>query len=104
MKENNGSENGQFWDGKTEFDLAVIGGGSGAFAAAIKSSELGAKVAIIEEGVIGGTCLNRGCVPSKHLIRAAEIYHLAESNPFPGFSLKRSRLDFASLIKPKSGS
>ena len=101
MKENNGSENGQFWDGKTEFDLAVIGGGSGAFAAAIKGSELGAKVAIIEEGVIGGTCLNRGCVPSKHLIRAAEIYHLAESNPFPGFSLKRSSLDFASLIKKK---
>lgn len=55
-----------------EFDLMVIGGGSAAFAAAIKASELGAKVAIVESGIIGGTCVNVGCVPSKTLIRAAE--------------------------------
>ncbi|MDE1975698.1 MAG: mercury(II) reductase [Elusimicrobia bacterium] len=101
MKQNNGVEGREFWDGATKFDLAVIGGGSGAFAAAIKGSEMGAKVAIIEEGVIGGTCLNRGCVPTKHLIRAAEVYHLAQSNPFAGFSLKRSKLDFAKLIEKK---
>jgi len=101
MGNNKGARAGEFWDGGAEFDLAVIGGGSGAFAAAIKGSELGAKVAVIEEGVIGGTCLNRGCVPTKHLIRAAEIYHLAKSNPFAGFSLKRSKLDFAKLIEKK---
>jgi mercuric reductase len=55
-----------------EFDLMIIGGGSAAFAAAIKASELGAKVAIVESGTIGGTCVNVGCVPSKTLIRAAE--------------------------------
>ena len=55
------------------FDLMIIGGGSAAFAAAIKAAELGARVAIIEKGVIGGTCVNIGCVPSKTLIKAAEL-------------------------------
>jgi mercuric reductase len=50
-----------------DFDLMTIGGGSAAFAAAIKAAELGARVAIVEEGTIGGTCVNIGCVPSKTL-------------------------------------
>ncbi len=103
MNQNHEQETENFWDGRTDFDLIVVGGGSAAFAAAIKGSELGARVAVVEENVIGGTCLNRGCVPTKHLIRAAEIYHLAEANPFPGFSLKRSSLDFAKLIEKKDG-
>ncbi|MBI4465433.1 MAG: cation transporter, partial [Acidobacteria bacterium] len=56
-----------------EFDLMILGGGSAAFAGAIKAAELGAKVAIVEKGTIGGTCVNIGCVPSKTLIKAAEI-------------------------------
>ncbi len=61
-----------------EYDLMTIGGGSAAFAAAIKAAELGAKVAIVEKGTIGGTCVNIGCVPSKTLIKAAELcYHSA---------------------------
>jgi mercuric reductase len=103
MNQNGDQDRGESWDGRTNFDLIVVGGGSAAFAAAIKGSELGARVAVVEEGVIGGTCLNRGCVPTKHLIRAAEIYHMAEANPFPGFSLKRSKLDFAKLIEKKDG-
>src|SRR5581483_11944738 len=68
-----------------DFDLMVIGGGSAAFAAAIKASELGARAAIVEQGTIGGTCVNVGCVPSTTLINAAEIcYHTAYSN-FKGF-------------------
>src|SRR5574340_863353 len=60
------------------FDLMTIGGGSAAFAAAIKGAELGATVAIVEDGTICGTCVNIGCVPSKTLIRAAELcYHSA---------------------------
>ncbi len=59
-------------------DLMTIGGGSTAFAAAIKAAELGARVAIVEKGTIGGTCVNIGCVPSKTLIKAAELcYHSA---------------------------
>ncbi|MGH8520792.1 MAG: cation transporter, partial [Gammaproteobacteria bacterium] len=60
-----------------DFDLMTIGGGSAAFAAAIKAAELGARVVIVEEGTIGGTCVNIGCVPSKTLIKAAEICYSA---------------------------
>ncbi len=61
-----------------DYDLMTIGGGSAAFSAAIKAAELGARVAIVEKGTIGGTCVNIGCVPSKMLIKAAELcYHSA---------------------------
>ncbi len=53
------------------YDLFVLGGGSAGFAGAIKASDLGAKVLVVEKGVIGGTCLNRGCIPSKFLIETA---------------------------------
>ena len=49
-----------------EYDLIVLGSGSAAFGAAIKAVDLGAKVAMIERGTVGGTCVNVGCVPSKH--------------------------------------
>jgi dihydrolipoamide dehydrogenase len=55
------------------FDLVVLGGGSGGYATAIRASELGAKVAIIERDKLGGTCLHRGCVPTKALLHAAEV-------------------------------
>lgn len=84
-----------------EYDLVILGGGSGAFAAAIKADEMGARVAIVEEGVIGGTCLNRGCVPTKHLVRAAEIYHLAGHNPFPGITTEQGQVNLAKLIEKK---
>ncbi len=60
-------------------DLVVIGAGSAGFAAAIRASELGAKVALVGDGTIGGTCVNIGCVPSKTLIRAAETLHQAHA-------------------------
>lgn len=60
---------------RAEFDVAVIGAGSAGFSAAITAAELGAKVAIVGHGTIGGTCVNVGCVPSKTLIRAAEAVH-----------------------------
>lgn len=67
------------------FDIAVIGAGSAGFSAAITAAELGARVALIGNGTIGGTCVNVGCVPSKALIRAAEAVHSgAASTRFPG--------------------
>lgn len=67
--------------------VAVIGSGGGAMAAALKAAELGAQVTLIERGVIGGTCVNIGCVPSKIFIRAAHVAHLRRSSPFdPGLS------------------
>lgn len=62
--------------------IAVIGSGGGAMAAALKAAELGATVTLVERGVIGGTCVNVGCVPSKILIRAAHVAHLRRESPF----------------------
>ncbi len=64
---------------KGTYDLAVIGAGSAGFSAAITAAELGANVALIGHGTIGGTCVNIGCVPSKTLIRAAETLHQAQT-------------------------
>lgn len=64
------------------YDLFVLGGGSAGFASAIKASELGAKVLIANKNTIGGTCLNRGCIPSKYLIEIAKTYHRYMSSPF----------------------
>ena len=62
--------------------IAVIGSGGSAMAAALKATELGARVTLIERGTIGGTCVNIGCVPSKIMIRAAHIAHLRRNSPF----------------------
>ena len=65
-------------------DIAIVGGGSAGFAAAIKGAELGARVALVEAGTLGGTCVNVGCVPSKTLIRAAEAQHRRVHHGFRG--------------------
>lgn len=80
-----------------EYDLMTIGGGSAAFAAAIKAAELGARVAIVEKGTIGGTCVNVGCVPSKTLIKAAEFRHHAAHPPFMGLIACRKPSDWAAV-------
>jgi mercuric reductase len=64
--------------------IAVIGSGGAAMAAALKAVEQGARVTLIERGMIGGTCVNVGCVPSKIMIRAAHIAHLRHESPFDG--------------------
>jgi mercuric reductase len=84
-----------------QFDIVILGGGSAAFAAAIKASELRAKVAVGENRVIGGTCLNRGCVPTKNMLKAAELYHSAKRNGFKGVNLKQGSLDLAEVIAQK---
>ena len=66
-------------DNGGRYDLAVIGAGSAGFSAAITAAELGARVALIGHGTIGGTCVNTGCVPSKNLIRATETLHHAKA-------------------------
>ena len=57
------------------FDIAVLGAGPGGYVAALKAAQLGASVAIIEQGYLGGTCLNVGCIPSKALLASAELLH-----------------------------
>lgn len=83
-------------------DLVVIGAGSAGFSAAIRASELGATVALIGDGTIGGTCVNVGCVPSKTLIRAAEALHRANSaQRFAGISGGGRLDDWSALIAQK---
>ncbi|WP_275288881.1 mercury(II) reductase [Halomonas elongata] len=64
--------------------IAVIGSGGAAMAAALKAAERGARITLIERGTVGGTCVNVGCVPSKIMIRAANVAHLRKESPFDG--------------------
>ena len=57
------------------YDLIVLGSGPGGYVAAIRASQLGLKVAIVERERLGGICLNWGCIPTKALLRSAEVYH-----------------------------
>lgn len=82
-------------------DLLIIGGGSAAFAAAIRASELGKSAAIVERGALGGTCVNVGCVPSKTLIRAAEAHHRASHHGFKGVRAQTEPVDFRAVIEQK---
>lgn len=83
------------------FDLIVLGGGSAGFAAAIKAADLGARVAIIEGGTLGGTCVNVGCVPSKTLLRAAEAQQTRTNHGFKGIPTTDGRPDWTLVRREK---
>ncbi len=85
-----------------EYDLAIIGSGAAAFAAAIRAVELGARVLMVERETLGGTCVNVGCVPSKALLRAAEVYYEAGHHPFAGIYTRAEGLDPAKVIGQKA--
>ncbi len=83
-------------------DLVVIGAGSAGFSAAIRASELGARVALIGAGTIGGTCVNIGCVPSKTLIRAAEALHQGKTAArFGGIAAGARLADWTAVMAQK---
>ncbi len=85
------------------YDLAIIGSGSAAFAAAIAARNKGKTVVMVESGVIGGTCVNVGCVPSKALLAAAEARHGANvASRFPGITASSAEVDFPALIDGKN--
>jgi mercuric reductase len=87
--------------GARDVDLLIIGGGSAAFAAAIRASDLGASAIIVEAGTLGGTCVNVGCVPSKTMIRAAEVQHRAGHHGFAGIRATARPPDFAAVVRQK---
>ena len=89
-------------EGNYDYDYIIIGSGGAAFSSAIEAVTLNAKVAMIERGTVGGTCVNVGCVPSKTLLRAGEINHLAKNNPFVGLHTSASNVDLAPLVKQKN--
>ena len=83
-------------------DIVVLGGGSAGFAAAIRAADLGARVMLIEGGTLGGTCVNVGCVPSKTLLRAAEVRHRASHHPFAGVPTAAEPPAFAEVMAQKN--
>jgi len=83
------------------YDLAIIGSGSAAFAAAIRATDLGTSVAMVERGTVGGTCVNVGCIPSKAELAAAAHRHRARHNPFPGITTSADGLDPVALVAGK---
>jgi len=88
---------------ENNYDIAVIGAGSAGFSASITAAELGAKVLLVGNGTIGGTCVNIGCVPSKTLIRAAETLHQARSaGRFKGISAHAQVSNWSAIMAEKN--
>jgi dihydrolipoamide dehydrogenase len=86
-----------------QFDLVILGGGSGGYAAALRAAELGKTVALIEKDKVGGTCLHRGCIPTKALLHAGEIAdNVRESETF-GVNATFGGIDMAGVHKYKDG-
>ncbi|MGH2682417.1 MAG: mercury(II) reductase [Actinomycetota bacterium] len=92
---------GQRLEGPTDYDLLIIGGGSAAFAAAIRARDHGARVAMVERAPVGGTCVNVGCVPSKALLRAGEVYWQAGRHDFAGIKTSAGKVDLHALVAQK---
>lgn len=94
-------EGQRFASGGETYDLMIVGGGSAAFAASIKAAKLGAKVALVEAGTLGGTCVNVGCVPSKTLIKAAELCYRSAYPKFEGLTACPPPSDWQRVVQQK---
>ena len=85
------------------YDVAVIGGGSGGYAAAIRAAQLGANVVLAECAETGGTCVNRGCIPSKVWLRAADLLQRLKTGEEFGINASVEEIDFNAIVARKSG-
>jgi len=83
-------------------DIVVIGGGPGGYVAAIEGAKRGAKVILIEKENLGGTCLNRGCIPTKALVRSSEVYELVKNSKDYGIFNASTGYDFSEIIERKN--
>src|SRR3989344_1921788 len=81
------------------YDLIVIGGGPGGYVAAIRAAQLGLKTAVVEQEKLGGVCLNWGCIPTKALLRSAEIYHLMHRLDEFGLSASSIKFDIKKIVE-----
>ena len=86
---------------KDIYDLVILGSGSTAFAAAIRTKELGKTAVMTEVRTLGGTCVNRGCLPSKNLIEAARLVYDAAHPRYPGLTPAHLGVDFPALVAQK---
>src|SRR5699024_8821228 len=85
-----------------EYDLVILGGGTGGYVAAIRASQLGMRVAVVEKEKVGGTCLHHGCIPSKALLRTAELYRQMKNAKEFGIESSGLELHFSEAQKRKN--
>ena len=82
-----------------KYNVIVVGSGPGGYVAAIRASQLGLKTAIIEKESLGGICLNWGCIPTKALLKSAEVFHYLQHAKDYGISAENVSADLTSIIK-----
>lgn len=85
----------------TEYDVVILGGGTGGYVAAIRAAQLGLKTAVVEKEKLGGTCLHKGCIPSKALLRSAEVYRTAREADQFGVETEGVSLNFEKVQQRK---
>jgi len=85
-----------------EYDVVVLGGGTGGYVAAIRAAKNGLKTAIVEKSKLGGTCLHKGCIPTKTLLRSAEVYRLVRKSADFGVDVRDAALNFAKIRERKN--
>jgi dihydrolipoamide dehydrogenase len=81
------------------FDLVIVGGGPGGYVAAIRGTQLGMKTALVEKAELGGVCLNWGCIPTKALLRSAQVLRLAREADHYGVSISGVKADLAAMVR-----
>ena len=86
-----------------DYDLIVIGSGPGGYVAAIRASQLGLKAAIVEKESLGGICLNWGCIPTKALLKSAQVFEYINHAADYGLNVSDGQVNFESVIKRSRG-
>lgn len=84
-----------------QYDFVIIGGGIGGYTAAVRAAQLGRTAAIVEKDQLGGTCLHKGCIPSKAYLKSAELYHAMKNSEEYGMQVEGLTFDFSKVIKRK---
>ncbi|MBD8490140.1 dihydrolipoyl dehydrogenase [Echinicola sp. CAU 1574] len=87
----------------TKFDVIVVGSGPGGYVAAIRASQLGLKTAVVEAAELGGICLNWGCIPTKALLKSAQVFEYINHASDYGISVKEAEADFGGMVKRSRG-
>ena len=83
----------------TKYDLIVIGSGPGGYVAAIRASQLGMKVGVVEKAELGGICLNWGCIPTKALLKSAQVFEYIQHAADYGVKVDKASADFGAMVK-----
>src|SRR3954463_11505245 len=85
-----------------DYDVVILGGGTGGYVAAIRAAQLGLVTAVVEKSKLGGTCLHKGCIPSKALLRSAEVFQTVKKSEEFGVLTKGVSLDFSNVQERKN--